>query len=87
MAITKARQGTLPPGVPPPRPREESFKASQLTGMPFGIALDLCLILSVLSWLVSVIAREYAWVDRRWEVFPPLCCLIVAAAADFGRRD
>ena len=54
-----------------------------LAGTPFGVALDLCLILAVLFWLISLIAREYAWIDRRWEVFPPLCCLIVATETHF----
>ena len=54
-----------------------------LTGTPFGVALDLCLIFAALTWLAAVITREYAWIERRWEVVPPICCLIVAAAADF----
>ena len=54
-----------------------------LTGTPFGAALDLCLIVAVVTYLASLVTRNYAWIDRRWEVVPPVCCLIVAAAADF----
>ena len=60
-----------------------NFIPHPLTGTPFGYALDLSLILAVLSWLASLVTREQAWIERRWEVIPPLCCLIVAAAADF----
>ena len=55
-----------------------------LTGTPFGAALDLCLILAALTWLASVITRDYSWVDRLWQICPPIYCLIVAASADFG---
>ena len=54
-----------------------------LTGTPFGAALDLCLILAALCWLLSILTREYSWVDRLWQLCPPAYCLIVAAAADF----
>ena len=30
-----------------------------LTGTPFGAALDVCVILAALTWLASVITREY----------------------------
>ena len=54
-----------------------------LAGTPFGAALDLCLILAALMWLYSVIRRDYSWIDRLWQVCPPVYCLMVAAAADF----
>ena len=54
-----------------------------LTGTPFGAALDLCLILAALCWLLSILTREYSWVDRLWQLCPPVYCLMVAAAADF----
>lgn len=54
-----------------------------LTGMPFGTALDLCLILAALVWLASVVTRECSWVDRPWSLCPPAYCLIVAASLDF----
>ena len=62
---------------------ELNFINHPLTATPFGTALDLCLALAVLAWLMSVITREYSWVDRLWSICPPLYCLLVAAAADF----
>ena len=54
-----------------------------LTGTPFGTALDLCLVLAALVWLMTAVTRECSWVDRLWSVTPPVYCLLVAAAADF----
>ena len=54
-----------------------------LTGTPFGTALDLCLVLAALVWLMTAITRECSWVDRLWSISPPVYCLLVAAAADF----
>ena len=54
-----------------------------LTGTPFGTALDLCLILGALVWLMTAVTRECSWVDRLWSIAPPVFCLLVAAAADF----
>ena len=57
--------------------------AHPLTGAPFGTALDLCLVLAALVWLMTAITRECSWVDRLWSISPPVYCLLVAAAADF----
>ena len=54
-----------------------------LAGTPFGIALELCLMLALVAWFLSVITREVSWIDRLWSVCPPVYCLIVAAAAGF----
>ncbi len=54
-----------------------------LTGTPFGAALDLCLILAALVWLMTAVTRECSWVDRLWSVTPPVYCLLVASAAGF----
>ena len=54
-----------------------------LTGTPFGAALDLCLILAALVWLMTAVTRKCSWVDRLWSVAPPVYCLLVAAAAGF----
>lgn len=54
-----------------------------LTGTPFGAALDLCLVLAALVWLMTAITRECSWVDRLWSIAPPVYCLLVAAAAGF----
>ena len=42
------------------------------------------MILAVLCWLAAVVTREYSWVDRLWSLCPPIYCLIVAFANDFG---
>ena len=55
-----------------------------LTGTPFGTALDLCLIVAPLVWLLGVITREYSWIDRLWSLLPPVYCLMVAAGTDFA---
>ena len=46
--------------------------------------LDLCLILAAVVWLLSVITREYSWIDRLWSLCPPVYCLLVAAGLDFA---
>lgn len=60
-----------------------NFIDHPLTGTPFGAALDLCLVLAALTWLFSVIRREYSWIDRLWPLCPPIYCLLVAAEAGF----
>ena len=55
-----------------------------LAGTPLGVALDLCILLTVLAWLLSVITRNYSWVDRIWSICPPVYCLIVVASLGFG---
>ena len=54
-----------------------------LAGTPFGDMLILCLVLAVLCWLLSVLTKEYSWVDRLWSIAPPIYCLWVAGAAGF----
>ena len=61
-----------------------NFINHPLTGTPYGTALDLCVVVSILAWLTSVITREYSWADRLWSLCPPIYCLIVAADADFA---
>ena len=59
------------------------FVSHPLSATPYGAALELCLILAALCWLLSVITREYSWVDRIWPICPPIYGLMVAANADF----
>ena len=54
-----------------------------LTGTPFGAALDLAILLGALALVLSLLTREYGWVDRFWSLSPPIFCLIVAADAGF----
>ena len=55
-----------------------------LTGTPFGTALDLCLIVAVLVWLLGAVTREFSWIDRLWSICPAVYCLIVAFGTDFA---
>lgn len=63
---------------------EINLIAHPLRGTPFGTALDLCLILAAVGWLLGTVTRNYVWIDRVWTLCPPLYCLIVAAATDFA---
>ena len=60
-----------------------NFIRHPLVGTPYGTALDLCIVLAIAAYLLSVITREYSWVDRLWTICPPIYCLIVAASLDF----
>ena len=44
--------------------------AHPLTGTPFGAALDLALILAAICWVLSLVTRDYSWVDRLWQIAP-----------------
>ena len=59
------------------------FISLPLSGTPFGIPLEVCALLAVAAWLLSIITREISWIDRLWSICPPVCCLIVAVAMDF----
>ena len=61
-----------------------NFIDHPLVGTPFGTTLDLCIILALACWLLSVITREYSWVDRIWSICPAVFCLLVASNADFA---
>ena len=55
-----------------------------LAGQPFGSALELCLILVALAWVVSFITGDCSeWLDRLWSLCPPGYCMLVAVAGDF----
>lgn len=63
---------------------EINLIAHPLAGTPFGTALDLCLILAAVVWLLGTVTREYSWIDRLWSICPGVYCLIVAAGTDFA---
>ena len=54
-----------------------------LTGTPFGDALDLAIVIGALALGLSLLTREYSWVDRFWALSPPIFCLLVAADAGY----
>ena len=60
-----------------------NFINHPLVGTPYGSALDLCIVLATTCWVLSILTREYSWVDRLWSVVPAVYCLIVAADLEF----
>ena len=48
---------------------------------PFVISLWVLAGICALTWLVSVITREYSWVDRIWSIIPFVYVWIFAGAA------
>jgi steroid 5-alpha reductase family enzyme len=50
---------------------------------PLLSALWLCAAFSVLCWLLSVLTREYSWVDRIWSITPVIYTGHFAAHAGF----
>lgn len=57
-----------------------------LQGTPFGDMLDLCIALAFLAWLLSVLTKEYSWVDRLWSTAPIMYVGYVAYSADFQNQ-
>ena len=60
-----------------------NFIDHPLVGTPYGVALDLCIVLAITCWVLSILTREYSWVDRLWSVVPAVYCLIVASDLEF----
>ena len=60
-----------------------NFINHPLVGTPYGIALDLGIVLAIACWVLSILTREYSWVDRLWSVVPAVYCLIVAIDLEF----
>lgn len=55
-----------------------------LSGTPFGTALCVCIVLTAIGWLWSLVTRECVWLDRIWSLCPPAYCLIVAGMMGFA---
>ena len=55
-----------------------------MTGTVDSTALLLCLIVcavaTLTAWLLSVLSREYSWVDRAWSLLPPVYLWVFAIA-------
>ena len=49
-----------------------------ITSTPFGHMFQLCLASMAVTWLLSVLTREYSWVDRWWSVGPAVYAGYVA---------
>lgn len=52
--------------------------------LPLHLTALVCATVAGLCWLLSVLTREYSWVDRLWSVMPPVYVGLYAHAAGFG---
>lgn len=43
-----------------------------------------CAAIALTCWLLSIVTREYSWVDRLWSIMPPVYVAWFAYAADFA---
>jgi Protein of unknown function (DUF1295) len=68
-------QPTRTPGLA--RPRRDAMSAPAMSD-PFFEVIPLCAALAFACWLLSVLTREYSWVDRLWSVAPPLYLWLMA---------
>lgn len=50
---------------------------------PFFLLVELCAATSVVCWVLSIITREYSWVDRLWSVAPMVYAWVVLAQTHF----
>jgi len=50
---------------------------------PYFEAFCICLGFVALTWLLSVLTREYSWTDRVWSISPAVFSIYVAGSADF----
>lgn len=55
-----------------------------MPGDPLTACLVVCGVITAATWLLSVITREYSWVDRIWSVAPPVYAWIYAAWTGFS---
>ena len=46
---------------------------------PYASLIPLCVAIIVGCWLLSVVTREYSWVDRIWSVAPPVYAWLMVA--------
>ncbi|MEZ4239421.1 MAG: DUF1295 domain-containing protein [Myxococcota bacterium] len=51
---------------------------------PLAACLTLCAALAAGTWILSLLTREYSWVDRVWSIAPPVYVGIHAAWAGFA---
>jgi steroid 5-alpha reductase family enzyme len=53
---------------------------------PLLVCLVICAVTTALTWLASVLTREYSWVDRIWSVVPVVYVWVFAVASGFDAR-
>ena len=51
---------------------------------PFGHMFQLCVLSMVVTWSLSILTREYSWVDRWWSIAPAVYAIYVAWFEGFG---
>lgn len=51
---------------------------------PFFLLVEICAVTSVVCWLLSIVTREYSWVDRIWSIAPVVYVWVVAVQTHFG---
>ncbi len=54
-----------------------------LAGTPYETALELCVVLAAVCWVLTLLTRDHSWVDRLWSIVPAVLCLIVAVDLGF----
>lgn len=53
---------------------------------PLLVCLVICAVTTALTWLASLVTREYSWVDRVWSISPVIYVWVFAVAGAFDAR-
>lgn len=51
---------------------------------PLATLVLVCAAVSALCWLLSVVTREYSWVDRLWSIAPPAYLWMLSVKSGFA---
>lgn len=51
---------------------------------PLHLAALACAVVAGICWILSIITREYSWVDRIWSILPPVYVGFYAYKTGFG---
>ena len=54
-----------------------------LADTPYGLALDIAIVVAAACWVLSVLTKDYSLMDRMWSISPAIFCLIVAIDLNF----
>ncbi len=58
--------------------------ATRMIPVELLVPLALCAAVAASAWLLSLIFREYSWVDRLWSIMPPIYVATFAARAGWA---
>ena len=47
------------------------------------LPVTVCVVVAAVCWLLSLVFREYSWVDRSWSIVPPVYIGLIAGQAHF----